>query len=133
MDLARSWYVGHGTHGTWTEPPVETHRHNMSQRKDLGVPKVRRRGLHGDRVRSCPPHNGLFDSWFDVTGCHRMSQHLVNEHQRVGGLSLLQALDDLAGHGSNLDFTMSSINPCTSSPAQVGACDFLVENEGCIN
>ena len=69
----------------------------------------------------------------DVTGCHRMSQHLVNEHQRVGGLSLLQALDDLAGHGSNLDFTMSSINPCTSSPAQVGACDFLVENEGCIN
>ena len=23
--------------------------------------------------------------------------------------------------------------PCTSSPGQVGACDFLVENEGCIN
>ena len=25
------------------------------------------------------------------------------------------------------------IYPCTSSPCQVGACDFLVENVGCIN
>ena len=24
-------------------------------------------------------------------------------------------------------------NPCTSSPGQVGACDFLVENVICIN
>ena len=77
VDLGRSWYVGHGTHGTWTEPPLETHSHNMSQRKDLGVPKVRRRGLHGDRVRSCPPHNGWFDSWFDVTGCHRKHQETI--------------------------------------------------------
>lgn len=109
VDLGRSWYFGHGTHGTWTEPPLETHSHNMSQRKDLGVPKVRRRGLHGDRVRSCPPHqlvcliHGLMSQ--DVTGNIRKPlRDLVNEHQRVGGLSLLQALDDLAGHGSNLDF-----------------------------
>ena len=50
---------------------------------------------------------------FDDVRCHRdvstdMRPCLVNEHQRVGGLRLLQALDDLPRHGSNLDFTRIS-------------------------